>query len=98
MKWLKTLVLIVAMVLAFTLAALAVNQQELTLTFAIWETPFALSMFWWLFAAFLLGLTFGWLNALWLNAKHRLQARQLRRNLEQANAEVERLRSITVQN
>ena len=55
-------------------------------------------MFWWLFAAFLLGLTFGWLNALWLNAKHRLQARQLRRNLEQANAEVERLRSITVQN
>jgi uncharacterized membrane protein YciS (DUF1049 family) len=98
MKWLKSIVLIIAMLLAFVVAALAVNQQELTLTFAIWETPFALSMFWWLFAAFLVGLAFGLLNALWVNTKHRLHARQLRRNLEQTTAELERLRSLTVQN
>jgi len=97
MKWLKSIVLAAAMLLAFALAALAVNQQELTLSFAIWETPFALSMFWWLFAAFLVGLSFGLLNAIWLNVKHRLQLRQLRQNLANTTAELERLRSLTVQ-
>jgi uncharacterized membrane protein YciS (DUF1049 family) len=97
MKWLKSLVLFLALFLALLLAALAVNQQEITLTFAVWETPFALSMFWWLFAAFLLGLAFGLVNALWVNARQRLQARQLRQNLAKANAELERLRSLTVQ-
>ena len=97
MKWLKTLVLFLALFLAFLLAALAVNQQEITLTFAVWETPFALSMFWWLFAAFLIGLAFGLLNALWVNTRQRLQARQLRQNLAKANAELERLRSLSVQ-
>jgi len=98
MKWLKSIVLVMAMLLAFTLAALAVNQQELTLSFAIWETPFTLSMFWWLFAAFLIGLSFGLLNALWVNVKRRLQVRQLRQNLSNTTAELERLRSLTVQN
>ena len=51
MKWLKSIVLLVAMLVAFLFAALAVNQQEITLSFAVWQTPFALSMFWWLFAA-----------------------------------------------
>jgi uncharacterized membrane protein YciS (DUF1049 family) len=97
MKWLKSIVLAAAMLLAFVLAALAVNQQELTLSFAIWETPFALSMFWWLLAAFLVGLSFGLLNAIWLNVKHRLQLRQLRQNLANTTAELERLRSLTVQ-
>ena len=96
MKWLKTLTLLIGMLLAFTLAALVVNQQELTLTFATWETPFALSMFWWLLAAFLIGLSFGLLNSLWVNAKHRMQSRQLRKQLAQASAELDRLRSINV--
>ena len=97
MKWLKTLVLVAAMLIAFILAALAVNQQEITLTFAVWETPFALSMFWWLLAAFLVGLSFGLLNALWVNVKQRMQLRKLRQSLAQSNAELERLRTITVQ-
>lgn len=97
MKWLKTLVLVAAMLIAFTLAALAVNQQEITLTFAVWETPFALSMFWWLLAAFLIGLSFGLLNALWVNVKQRMQLRKLRQSLAQSNAELERLRTLTVQ-
>lgn len=97
MKWLKTLVLLAAMLIAFTLAALAVNQQEITLTFAVWETPFALSMFWWLLAAFLIGLSFGLLNALWVNVKQRMQLRKLRQSLAQSNAELERLRTLTVQ-
>ena len=97
MKWLKTLVVFLTLLLAFLVAALAVNQQELTLTFAVWETPFALSMFWWLFAAFLVGLSFGLVNALWVNARHRLRARQLRQDLAKANAELERMRSLSVQ-
>ena len=97
MNWLKTLVLVIAMLIAFTLAALAVNQQEITLTFAVWETPFALSMFWWLLAAFLVGLSFGLLNALWVNFRRRMQLRKLRQSLAQSNAELERLRTLTVQ-
>ncbi len=97
MNWLKTLVLVIAMLIAFTLAALAVNQQEITLTFAVWETPFALSMFWWLLAAFLVGLSFGLLNALWVNFRQRMQLRKLRQSLAQSNAELERLRTLTVQ-
>ena len=97
MKWLKTLILILAVIIAFTLAALAVNQQELTLSFAVWQTPFALSMFWWLLAAFIVGLTFGLLNAAWVNVKHRMQVRTLSKSLAQSHAELERLRSLTVQ-
>ena len=97
MKWLKTLVLIMAMLLAFVLAALAVNQQEITLTFAVWETPFALSMFWWLLMAFLVGLLFGLLNAVWVNFRRRMEVRKLRQSLAQTTAEVERLRSLGVQ-
>jgi uncharacterized membrane protein YciS (DUF1049 family) len=97
MKWLKTIVLIFAMIIAFLLATLAVNQQEMALTFAVWETPFTLSMFWWLLAAFLIGLTFGLSNALWMNLKARMQARKLKQSLAQAESELARLRSLTVQ-
>ncbi|XOV82924.1 MAG: LapA family protein [bacterium] len=97
MKWVKTIVLISAMLIAFLLATLAVNQQEMSLTFAVWETPFKLSMFWWLLAAFLVGLAFGLCNALWLNVKARLHARKLQKSLAQAESELERLRSLTVQ-
>ncbi len=98
MKWLKSLVLLVAVIIAFTVAALTVNQTELPLTFAIWQTPFALSMFWWLLIAFVVGLLFGLLNTLWVNVQHRLSNRKLRKSLDQANAELERLRALTVQN
>ena len=97
MKWLKTIVLIFAMLIAFLLATLAVNQQEMALTFAVWETPFKLSMFWWLLAAFLIGLSFGLSNALWMNVKARLQTRKLKQSLAQTESELERLRSLTVQ-
>ncbi len=93
MKWLKSIVLLVAMLVAFLFAALAVNQQEITLSFAVWQTPFALSMFWWLLAAFAVGLLLGLLNAIWVNMKHRLQVRKLRQSLAQTTAELERLRS-----
>lgn len=97
MKWLKTLVLILAMVLVGSLAALSVNQQEISLAFAMWQTPFALSIFWWLLAAFLLGVIFGVLNGVWASTKRRLEMRKLRQALSQANSELARLRNITLQ-
>ena len=50
-------------------------------------------MFWWLLAAFAVGLLLGLLNAIWVNMKHRLQVRKLRQSLAQTTAELERLRS-----
>jgi uncharacterized membrane protein YciS (DUF1049 family) len=81
-----------SVLMVFVLAAVAVNQQELTLSFALWQTPFALSMFWWLLAAFLLGLFFGALTLLWVSGKYRFRERQLRRDLEKANADLARCR------
>lgn len=86
-----------SLLVAGALAALSVNQHETALTFAIWQTPFELSMFWWLLAAFLLGLFAGLINAAWVGIRRRLEVRRLRTALEKANAELERLRSVTIE-
>jgi uncharacterized membrane protein YciS (DUF1049 family) len=96
MKWLKSVALILLLMAVFVVTIPAVNQQEMPLRFAIWETPFALSNFWWLLGAFLIGLTVGLLNSLWSHTKHRLQVRKLRQTLAQTEAEVERLRSLSI--
>ena len=46
-------------VLAFLVAAIAVNQEEVSLGFLYWRTPFELSLFWWLFGVFLAGAFYG---------------------------------------
>ena len=46
-------------VLAFLVAAIAVNQEKVSLSFLYWSTPFELSLFWWLFGVFLAGLLYG---------------------------------------
>ena len=92
MNWLKTATALVALLLVFVLAALSVNQEEVTLSFAVWETPFPLSVFWWLMAAFLIGLLFGLLNAAWLTLKSRLTIRRLNQSLTEAQGELARLR------
>ncbi len=46
-------------VLAFLVAAIAVNQEEVSLSFLHWHTPFELSLFWWLFGVFLAGTLYG---------------------------------------
>lgn len=97
MRWLRSIALILTLIVAGSLAALSVNQHEIALTFAIWQTPFVLSMFWWLLAAFLLGLFVGMVNAAWIGIRRRLEVRRLRVALEQANAELERLRSVTIE-
>ena len=46
-------------VLAFLVAAVAVNQEKVSLSFLSWRTPFELSLFWWLFGVFLAGAVYG---------------------------------------
>ena len=45
--------------LAFLVAAIAVNQEKVSLGFLHWRTPFELSLFWWLFGVFLAGILYG---------------------------------------
>ncbi len=99
MKWLKSIVLLVVVLLAFALALLGStsNTEEVTLNFAIWETPLSLPVYWWLLSAFLIGITLGAVNAVWLNVKYRIEVRKLKQNLAQTTAEVERLRALSVQ-
>lgn len=96
MKLIRTLALVAAMLLAFVFAALSVDQQEVALTFVIWQTP-EWSVFWWLLIAFAMGLAFGWLNGVWVNVKHRIRNRKLRQELLTSTTELERVRSLTVQ-
>ena len=90
MTLLKTLFFISVLILVFIFAALAVNQQQVALSFVGWQTPFTLSIFWWLFMALLLGVLLGWLYNLVRHLPLRLQVRRLKKSLavaEQALAE-----------
>lgn len=90
MTLLKTLFFISVLLLVFLFAALAVNQQQVALSFVGWQTPFTLSIFWWLFMALLLGILLGWLYNLVRHLPLRLQVHKLKKSLavaEQALAE-----------
>ncbi|NCF43638.1 MAG: DUF1049 domain-containing protein [Proteobacteria bacterium] len=84
MTWLKTLFFISVLILVFLFAALAVNQQQVALSFVGWQTPFTLSIFWWLFMALLLGILLGWLYNLMRHLPLRLQVRKLKKSLAAA--------------
>ena len=91
MKWIRTLVALITLLVAFVLAVLAVRQPEVALNFVYWQTPFAISVFWWLLIAFVLGVLLGVINTAWVATKHRLANRRLQRELAQQQAELERL-------
>ena len=91
MKWIRTLLAIITLLVAFVLSVLAVRQPEVALNFVYWQTPFAISVFWWLLIAFVLGILLGVINTAWVATKHRLANRRLQRELAQQQAEIERL-------
>ena len=59
MKLIGSIFWISLCVLAFLVAAIAVNQEKVSLSFLYWRTPFELSLFWWLFGFFLAGTLYG---------------------------------------
>lgn len=97
MKWLKSLAVVLTVIAAVLFGMLWVNQEQVHLTFAIWRTPFALSIFWWMLMAFVGGVVFGVLSGLWAGVKRRMEVRRLKADLAKANAEVERLRDLNLQ-
>ena len=84
MKGLKSIAFFLVLSTAFLFAALAVNQEQVALTFAVWQTPFTLSIFWWLLGALMIGIMLGILYGSWLNVRHRFANRRLRKALDKA--------------
>lgn len=80
----------------FCFALLAVNQSQIALRFLNWQTP-ELSVFWWLLAAFVLGILLASLGCMLVSVRARLRQRQLRKELEAAQRELEKLRNLTLQ-
>ena len=78
------LVLFISIIL---LSALSVNQEEIVLKFAVWETPFKISVYWWLLAALALGFSLGLLNTFFINIRLRLENKRLKKALEQSSLE-----------
>lgn len=84
MTWLKSLLFICLLILVFVFAMLAVNQQQVALSFVSWQTPFTLSIFWWLLMAFLLGVLLGWFYNLVRHLPLRMRVRRLQKSLAAA--------------
>ena len=59
MKLLGSIFWLSLCVFAFLVAAIAVNQEKVSLSFLHWRTPFELSLFWWLLGVFLAGTLYG---------------------------------------
>jgi len=91
MSWLGRLFWAVLALLVFLFSALAVNQDEIALQFVTWRTP-EISMFWWLLAAFVLGLTLGLVGVAWSTARLSLRNRSLTKRLGAAEAELGKAR------
>lgn len=84
MSWLKSLFFFCILLLVFLFAALAVNQQQVALSFVNWQTPFTLSIFWWLLMALVLGVLLGWFYNLVRHLPLRMQVRKLKKALAAA--------------
>jgi uncharacterized integral membrane protein len=83
---------VVAIVLFF-FALLAVNQGQVALRFLSWQTP-AASVFWWLLAAFLLGVLLATLVASVTTVRLRMQQRTLAKQLDESRRELQQLRTL----
>ena len=70
-------------------SAIAAKQEEISLSFAVWETPFKISVYWWLLIAFGLGIFIGLLNTFFVNAGLRLENKRIHKKLEKHPVDVD---------
>ncbi len=96
MSWLARAFWAALAIIGFFLAALAVNQDPVSLRFLNWETP-AYSVFWFLLGAFLSGLLLGLLGITVLTTRLSLKNRKLTRQLGDAEQELHKVRNLTLQ-
>ena len=83
MKLIGSIFWISLCVLAFLVAAIAVNQEKVSLSFLYWRTPFELSLFWWLFGFFLAGTLYGSIFGLIRRVKQSGEIKRLKRIITQ---------------
>ena len=95
MSWLARLFWAVLAIILFFLAALAVNQEPVALHFLNWQTP-EWSVFWWLLAAFLLGLLLGLFGITVFMTRLRLHNRKLSKQLGNAEQELHKVRNLSL--
>ncbi|MFP6816457.1 MAG: lipopolysaccharide assembly protein LapA domain-containing protein [Pseudomonadales bacterium] len=95
MAWLSRFFWAAVALLVFFFAALAVNQEHIALEFIVWETP-RISVFWWLLAAFALGLLLGLLGITVLSTRFGFRNRALSKRLEESERERRRVRNMTL--
>jgi uncharacterized integral membrane protein len=95
MVWLLRFFWALVALLLFFFAALAVNQEHIALEFLVWQTP-RVSVFWWILAAFVLGLLLGLLGITVLSARYGFKNRSLTKRLEESENELRRVRNMTL--
>lgn len=95
MAWLMRLFWAAVALLAFVFAALAVNQEKIALELLIWQTS-AESVFWWLLAAFVLGLLLGLLGITVVRTRLGFKNRSLSKRLAESESELRRVRNMTL--
>ena len=80
-------------VLAFLVAAIAVNQEKASLSFLYWRTPFELSLFWWLFGVFLAGTLYGSVFGFIRRVKQSGEIKRLKKIITQLRSKQPELKS-----
>ena len=93
MKLLGSIFWISLCVLAFLVAAIAVNQEKVPLSFLYWRTPFELSLFWWLFGVFLAGTFYGSIFGFIRRVKQSGEIKRLKKIITQQKSRQPELKS-----
>lgn len=88
-RWISTTAFIVVAVIS--VLAVIDNRGVVALRFLGWSTP-ELSIYWWLVAAFVLGLGAGWLGAAVRVVRVRAGNRRLQRDLSLRETELARIK------
>ena len=83
MKLIGSIFWISLCVLAFLVAAIAVNQENVSLSFLYWRTPFELSLFWWLFGVFLAWTLYGSIFGFIRRLKQSAEIKRLKKTITQ---------------
>lgn len=97
MGTLRWLALAVFALVVLVFGMLAVNQETVALRLLDWETPRA-SVFYWLLAAFALGLSAGVVGMMLSGVKHRLECRKLRKAIDGKEKELAALKRVAQTN
>lgn len=91
---LKWLAFAVFAIVTLVFGMLAVNQEAVSLRLLDWQTP-QISVFFWLLAAFALGLSAGIVGMALSGVRHGLERRRLNKVIEQRDKEISSLKSVS---